>query len=385
MVCTEKNPVPPIRGGAVQTYMQETAERLAHQHRITVLGVADADLPSNQDLQGVSYVRVPRGSGTLHDYTAAVVEYLKAHTFDLIHLFNRPRLVLPLRAVAPDARLILSLHNDMFEAAKIPPADAEQVIAEVEALVCVSNYVGQRVVTLYPEAQPKTHTIYSGVDLHRFTPRWTDRAEAASQSLRTQYRMGKEPVILFVGRLSRKKGADLLLQAMTRVAQQYPNAVLILVGSKWYGENKITDYVAYIRAMAERSPIRVISTGFVPPQQIEQWFWTGDLLVCSSQWQEPLARVHYEAMATGLPIVTTDRGGNAEVVQGLGNGIIVSEPEDPNSFADAILKLLANPQLREQMGQRGRALAEERFGWDRVTQEIRSLWEHAPVTVESFG
>lgn len=380
MICTEKNPVPPIRGGAVQTYIYETAEQLARHHQVTVLGVQDPELPTTQEIQGVSYVRVPRGNGTLNEYAYAVVNFLKERRFDLIHIFNRPRLVLPIRGVAPNARLILSLHNDMFETAKIPQAEAEKALDELEALVCVSNYVGKRVATLYPQAQPKLQTIYSGVDLNQFAPRWSQRAEKTRKALRSQHGIGKGPVVLFVGRLSPKKGADVLLQAMALVARKQTNASLVLVGSKWYGDNKVSDYVAYVRALAARSPARVVSTGFVLPQEIEQWFWTGDLLVCASQWQEPLARVHYEAMAAGLPIVTTDRGGNAEVVKGFGNGTVVATPEEPSAFAKEILAILGDSRLQEQMGKRGRSLAEERFSWGRVVKEIRSVWERSPAT-----
>jgi len=51
----------------------------------------------------------------------------------------------------------------------------------------------------------------------------------------------------------------------------------------------------------------------------------GDIFVCASQWNEPLARIHYEAMAAGLPIITTDRGGNAEIFEDNVNGIIIKD------------------------------------------------------------
>lgn len=374
MICTEKNPVPPIRGGAVQTYIQETAQRLAGHHKITVLGVADPELPTEQELQGVSYVRVPRGNGTLKEYESAITDYLRERHYDIIHIFNRPLLVLPVRSAAPNARLILSMHNDMFELAKIAPAEAEGALEQLERIICVSNYVGSRIATLYPQAGPKLQTIYSGVDLDRFAPRWSGRAAATRKALWSQHRIKKGPVILFVGRLSPKKGADVLLHAMAIVARQYASASLILVGSKWYGSEKVTDYVAYLRALAARSPAAVVSTGFVQQSEVQHWFWASDLLVCASQWQEPLARVHYEAMAAGLPIVTTDRGGNAEVVRGLDNGMVVDAPNDPKALAQPILKLAGDSSLRDSLGRRGRALAEERFGWDRVVGEILAAW-----------
>ena len=54
--------------------------------------------------------------------------YLESHSFDLIHIFNRPRLVLPVRNVAPKAKITLSMHNDMFNPEKINPEEANAAL-----------------------------------------------------------------------------------------------------------------------------------------------------------------------------------------------------------------------------------------------------------------
>ncbi|MFZ5827514.1 MAG: glycosyltransferase family 4 protein [Bacillota bacterium] len=375
LICTEKLPVPPVRGGAIQTYIAAIAPQLARNHSVTVLGVSDPELPDRETRDGVTYVRIPGGS--FPRFQAGVEEFLKTEgkRYQLIHIFNRPKMVLPVRKAAPKARLILSLHNEMFRPGKIEPDEAKKVIAAVERIITVSDFIGKGVEALYPSAKGKWRTIYSGVDLSRFAPVWTSEARRMRSRLRSQHELGDGPVILFVGRLSPKKGADIVVRAMEEVARKHSDANLVLVGSKWYGEDRISDYVAYVRALADRAPLKVHTTGFVPADEVHHWFSAGDLFVCASQWEEPLARVHYEAMASGLPIITTARGGNPEVVRGQGNGIVVEEPENPSAFAKAITKLLGDSRLRAEMGRRGRALSEERFGWDRVVREIRSVWE----------
>lgn len=375
LICTEKLPVPPVRGGAIQTYIAAIAPHLTRNHSVTVLGVSDPELPDRETRESVNYVRISGGS--FPRYQAGVVEFLKTQgkRYDLIHIFNRPRMVLPVRKAAPKARLILSLHNEMFRPGKIEPEEAEGVIAAVERIVTVSDFIGKGVEALYPSAKGKWRTIYSGVDLSRFAPVWTAEAKRMRSRLRAEHQLGDGPVVLFVGRLSPKKGADIVVRAMKEVSRRYPDASLVLVGSKWYGEDRISDYVAYLRALADRAAVKVHTTGFVPADEVHRWFSAGDLFVCASQWEEPLARVHYEAMASGLPIITTARGGNPEVVRLHGNGFVVEEPEDPSAFARPINKLLGDSRLRAEMGRRGRAMAEERFGWDRVIREIRSVWE----------
>lgn len=180
---------------------------------------------------------------------------------------------------------------------------------------------------------------------------------------------------MFVGRLTPKKGADILVRAMNELSAYKSDIALVLVGGSWYGVDKISDYVAYVRALADRSPIPVITTGYVAAENIHHWFWAGDIFVCPSQWEEPLARVHYEAMAAGLPFVTTKRGGNAEVIIG-GNGLLVEEPENPQSFATQLKQLLSSRDLQRRMGNSGRQLAEQRFTWERVAREVLDVWRN---------
>lgn len=372
MIVTEKLPVPPVRGGAIQTYVSAVASHLSKAFDLTILGVTDEQLPEREQREGVTYVRVP--GGDLETYRNGVVAFLQNNRFDLIHIFNRPRMVLPVRAAAPDARLVLSMHNDMFLAHKIDPEEAALAVGELERIVTVSDYVGRTIAAMYPEAQGKLRTIYSGVDLSRFAPVWSPEARRTGDSLRSTHGLGGRKVILSVGRLSPKKGADVVVRAMPEVARRHPDAALVLVGSKWYGEDKLSDYVTYVRSLADRAPIPVVTTGFVAADQVHQWFCAGDLFVCASQWEEPLARVHYEAMASGLPIITTARGGNPEVVQGQGNGLVVASPDDPMAFAEAINSLLSDGARRKEMGRTGRRLAEENYGWSRVAREIGEVW-----------
>ncbi|MFD2168748.1 glycosyltransferase family 4 protein [Tumebacillus lipolyticus] len=370
MICTEKLPVPPVRGGAIQTYIAGIAPELSLQHDITILGITDPSLPNSERLGRIQFERVPGKQFDL--YAENVAGFLQGKHYDLIHVFNRPRLIGPVRQMAPRSRIVLSMHNDMFTPDKISPEDAQTAINEVERIVTVSDYVGNAIAALYPSAQPKLRTIYSGVDLGRYAK--TSEANAIRHQLRSEHGISDKKVILFVGRLSPKKGADILVRSMQQVAQRHSDAALVIVGGKWYSDNEISDYVAYVRALAARSPVPVVTTGYVAADQVHHWFHAGDLFVCASQWEEPLARVHYEAMAAELPIVTTARGGNPEVISLGQNGLLIETPEDPNAFGEKISMLLSDTGKMRMMGQQGRKLAEQRFGFSRVIREILEVW-----------
>lgn len=373
MICTEKLPVPNIRGGAIQTYIGGVAPQLGQQHRLTIVGRSDPELPDAEIVDGIRYVRVP-SDGLFEQYAEGVIGFLsqQGEHYDIIHIFNRPRLVLPVRSIAPASRIILSMHNDMFHPAKIHPEEGSAAVEQTERIITISNYIGQEIVRYHPHAAPKLRTIYSGVDLSLFAP-WmeSDYARNERNSLRAQNQLEAKKVILFVGRLSRNKGPHVLVKAMSHL--KHSDAALVVVGGAWYSDNKVSDYIAYVRALADRSPLPVITTGYVQSGDIHRWFSAADVFVCTSLWDEPLARVHYEAMAAGLPFLTTARGGNPEVLLN-DNGLLITDPENPLEYAEKLNHLLSNMEASRQMGLRGRRLAEQRFVWPRVAQEILEVW-----------
>ncbi|MBO8142766.1 MAG: glycosyltransferase family 4 protein [Firmicutes bacterium] len=369
-VCTEKLPVPAARGGAIQTYIEAVAPRIAREHRVTVFGIADPDLPSLEDDGRLRYVRLL--ASDRKTYYKGVRQELSRGRFDLVQVFNRPKYVPMLRQAAMTSRFVLSVHNDMFAPEKLSPAEALECIDAVEAIVAISRFIAGKIASLYPSAAPKLRTIYSGVDWDRFAPN-----EAPAP--RDQLGLGDRPVVLYVGRLVDKKGAHILLQAMPAILARRPDAVLVVVGSKRYGRNETDKYVRSLLAYAweHLPPGSVRFAGFVPPQRVHAYFQTADVFVCPSQWEEPLSRTVYEAMAAGVPIVTSSRGGLPEVVRTGENGIVVDDFADPAAYAAAVADLLTDPHRARRMGQRGRELARQLFAWDRVARDLLALYAAA--------
>lgn len=375
MICTEKLPVPNIRGGAIQTYIGGVSQLLSKHHKITIISRSDPDLANDEVVNGIRYVRF-ESQGLLDTYLQGIIPFLDRNEerYDLIHIFNRPKSVLPVSSVQPDSRIILSMHNDMFTPLKLSKQEGNAVIERVDTIITISNYIGAALCKYYPQAESKIRTIYSGVDLSKFAP-WKMSASALKdrESIRSQYNLGSKKIILFVGRLSRNKGPHVLVRAMSEV--KHKDAVLVVVGAAWYSDDTISDYIAYLRALAEKSPIPVVTTGYVQAHDVHKWFCAADLFVCTSLWEEPLARVHYEAMAAGLPLITTARGGNPEVIRN-NNGVIIRNPEEPSEYADHINNLLSNINASRQMGLQGRQLVEDNFTWNHVASQILSVWNY---------
>jgi len=370
LVCTEKLPVPCLRGGAIQTYIDGILPYLRRKHEIVVFSVTDPNLPDREVRNSIQYERFAPGNSEM--YYQAVAKFVAGETFDWIIFYNRPK-YLPIVASASKSRFLLSMHNEMFHANKIDPDLARSCLERVEKVVTVSKFIADGIAHLFPEYQHKLQPIYAGVDLERFQPRWLLGAIERRAALLATYGLEDKKVVLFVGRLSEKKGPHVLLSAFAQVVEQHPSAVLLIVGSKWYGNNEENQYVRNLKKQAKSLGDSVRLLGFIPQAKIHDYFLLGDIFVCASQWQEPLARVHYEAMATGLCTITTPRGGNPEVIIPGKNGFLVTDYQNPDAFATQINYLLSNLELAENMGRNGRHLSEMHYGWHRVASDILKI------------
>lgn len=379
-ICTEMLPSPAIRGGAIQVLIDGVAPIISKQHQLTIFSVSDPDLPEQQVKGGVRYIRVDR-----QQYYRNVVRKLREMEgqFDVIHVFNRPSYLPFYKAAYPGARFVLSLHNEMFKLEKLTDLEGKMVVSAVSRIVTVSDFIGRTVTSRFPVARSKVRTLYSGADPKRFRPLWTQGARLVKKRMKRKLGIENKQVLLFVGRLSDKKGPHLLIQALNSLKDKHKNLVLVIVGSKWFGVDEETSYTRWMQKLSEPVKDRLIFTGWTPYHQIPDYFMMGDIFVCASQWQEPLARVHYEAMAAGLPIITTNRGGNAEVIKGLGNGIVIDRYNHPQEFVKWIDYLLTNPGVARSMGEKGRALVESKYNFTRVARELIDTYQGAlksPVT-----
>jgi glycosyltransferase involved in cell wall biosynthesis len=170
-----------------------------------------------------------------------------------------------------------------------------------------------------------------------------------------------------IGDVIPRKGAHYLVAALPRIIAAAPDTRLVLVGS--LGPD---DYVQGIRATARRMAVapRVIMTGH--RDDVDQVMAALDVCVLPSV-DEPLGMSVLEAMAAGVPVVASDVGGLPECLGHGRTGILVP-PADSNALAEAIIRLLGNPQQRRELGEDGRKWVHERFSAESQTPRIEAVF-----------
>lgn len=369
-ICTDRGPCPPVKGGAIQLLISKVAPLLAKTHEVTVFSITDPVLSKRETVDGVDYERYEQGQ-----FYQLVCKRVQEKGFDIIQAYNRPGWIPSLREAAPDTKVLLSLHNLVYETIKVEREHAERGIREADRILTVSRFVAEDTAKKFPNASEKIQVLYTGVDLDEYAPIWTMKGKQWRKQIRSHYNIGtQDPVLLFVGRLVSAKGCHLVLRAMKEILSFHEKAKLLIVGSKWYADDSTSAYIEELQMLSRQMSDSVIFTSYVPVNEIPKYFAAADLFICPSQWKEPLARVHYEAMAAGLPIITTRRGGNHEVVQNGENGIVIKEYKEPKKFSEAATKLLGNPKLAEKMGKLGQKKAEETYNFERVASDLVSIY-----------
>ncbi|WP_223700657.1 glycosyltransferase family 4 protein [Sutcliffiella deserti] len=376
IICTEKLPAPAIKGGAIQMMIDGITPFLRKRYELTIFSVTDPELPDREMVNEVQYIRFPRS-----EYRHHVAKELTQHQFDVIHICNRPKNVLLYKAASPESKFVLSLHNEMFAHRKLSDEDGQKVVDTVSAITTVSNFIKNTVVERFPEAEAKIRVVYSGVDLSSYPLRHSKEGKQIRENFRRRYQLEEKKVVLFVGRLSKSKGPHLLIEAMEQLLKKHDNIVLLVVGGKWFSDNGMNKYVYSLYKQALSFKDKIIFTQYIPAHYIHEAFLAGDVFVCSSQWNEPLARVHYEAMAAGIPVITTNRGGNAEVILDKFNGLIIEDYTNHLAFTKAIDYILTEPELSGWMCHKGRQFIEMNFTYQHVANRFGSLYDNISYAI----
>ncbi|WP_376793117.1 glycosyltransferase [Thermoflexus sp.] len=223
---------------------------------------------------------------------------------------------------------------------------------------------------LYVETSPhlrafrdKCRIVPLGID----TARFLSASPEAARALRASWCSAPHrPHVLFVGRLRYYKGIDTLLHALAHL----PNVHATIVGTgpmerPW-------------RALARDLKLldRVHFLGEVPDPELPLVYHAADLFVLpASARAEAFGTVLLEAMAAGLPVVTTEIGTGTSWVVGEAGWII--PPRDPGALAEAIREILGQPERARARGQRGRERVQAEFTLEKMAQNVLAIYEEA--------
>lgn len=366
-------PIPAVQGGAVEN-LTDFYLAYNHEHRlhdITVYSIANEAVQGHpaltSDVNHYEYFEVKtfmakldkkltvllHGEGyyfdTIQYYLYRAIWRMRKAHFDVIVVENRPGYIPTLRKMFPKARIVLHLHNDIVS---VGMPEAHQLYADADRILTVSDFIAGRVRTLCAN-DTKCRTVYNGIDLHRFSPGQTANAK------RRDYGLSDDDfVLVFLGRVIKEKGIRELIDTLN-VLKDYPRIKLLVMGSSFYANARNDSmFISELKELAKQlPPDRLIFTGYVPYTDVPAMLSLADVAVLPSIWEEPLGLTCLEAMATGLPVITTIRGGIPETVSPDSGILLPVDDHLVDALAQSILQLYNHPEQRQQMGLAGQRAA----------------------------
>ena len=278
---------------------------------------------------------------------------LQAEAYDLIHLHEPMMPALPLTVL----RHSRTVNVGTFHAFRNTPLTyfygkpiLRPFFRKLHGHIAVSEAARDFVGEYFPA---EYRIIPNGIDYERFQRRYP----------RLEHLAEDRPTVLFVGRLEKRKGLRFLLRAWPEVLRRHPEARLVVVG-------RGRPLEGYRRFAARQgwSPKDVVFAGYVSDEDLPRYYQACDVFCAPNTGQESFGIVLLEAMAAGAPIVASDIPGYRDVLSDGEQGLLV-EPKNSGALADAVSRLLSNPELRATMRRAGQDKARA-YDWPRVATQV---------------
>ena len=358
------NDFPPKVGG-IQTYLWELWRRLPPES-FAVLTSAHPDAAAFDAAQPFRVERVPQRVLLPTGRLAATARRLAAEIHARFAVLDP---ALPLGAVGPRLGLPYLVVGHGAEIA-IPGRvlAARGALARVLDASAGAVAGGEYVAAELRRAAGGTLDVCSvapGVDTDRFVPVPPERKPAIRRGLGLPEH---GPLVVSVGRLVPRKGADVLVDAAARIRRDHPELTVAIAGGGREREHLER------QAVRRRAPIRFL--GKVPDERLPDLYACADVFAAPNRtrWggleQEGFGIVYVEAAACAVPQVAGDNGGVAEAVVHGETGLLVEHPGDADSVAGAIGRLLDDPVLAGRLGRRGRERAVACFAYPVLAQRL---------------
>jgi glycogen(starch) synthase len=230
-------------------------------------------------------------------------------------------------------------------------------------VICCSQATSGELTSGLQVPADKVCVVPNGVDPARL--QCADRPKELA-AFRARWAGSREKIVLFVGRLVREKGVEVLIEAMPEVIAAHPEAKLVVAGGGWQGHLRE-------RAAGLGLGHKVAFTGFLPEEDLPRLYAVADVVALPSLY-EPFGIVALEAMAAGVPLVTSDIGGFREVVRHRQTGL-QTWANNPHSLAWGINLVLSDPALANRLRRAARREVEQRFQWDGIARQTLAIYQ----------
>ncbi|NLP36411.1 MAG: glycosyltransferase family 4 protein [Firmicutes bacterium] len=375
---------PPRVVGGLARHVHELSVALqAGGTQVDVITVDENPVsPETEIVQGVRVWRTRPYHLTPRDFISGILQmnlamlekalslFLQGYDYDVIHAHDW-LVAYAARAVkhAVKRPLVATIHATEYGRNRGLHTDEQRYISDVEwwltyeawKVICCSQYMFHELKRIFQLPTDKIAIIPNGVEPEQF------RLKRSESKIRDRYAAPEEKIIFFVGRLVQEKGIHLLLEAAPKILAAEPKAKFIIAGKGPALEN--------LRWQARKSGLEksFYFTGYIDDLTRNALYQAAAVAVFPSLY-EPFGIVALEAMAANVPVVVSDTGGLAEIVEHGVNGL-KCYPGNAESLADQIITLLKDQVYAKQLVRRARQMVEKTYAWQEIAKQTRNIYQ----------
>lgn len=344
-------PVPAVKGGAVSTLIESILRVNEKEGKVSfhVFTIGDKEsVSASRKYPKTTFINLyhhhwiaffdkffPKKQYIRKLYVIAkAISYLKRNDFDAVVLQNSGYLLKIFRnkklLEKYKGKLYYHLHNDI-------PTNADKKVMKQCLFILISDYLRKRVIKLCgQEVKNRLITVKNGINIHKFSQQLTP---IEKENLRRKLNIKpQQNVLIFTGRIVPEKGIKELLLALE--AMNDNNIVLLVIGSTNFGASDCSLFEKEIQEKCEKMADRVRFTGFIHNDELWKYYQLADVAVLPSVWEEPAGLTMIEAVASGVPVVSTISGGIPEYISANCAILVKRDAKLIFSLAEAIRKIL---------------------------------------------
>ncbi len=356
------------RGGAERVIETQVlgADRRTFEHLVCSLTVGGDMIDRISNAGARVFLLKKRHRGDLTAVTK-LAGLIRREQIDLLHLHNASGVfwgTLGQIASGTHVPIVQTLHNP-YEPSALPwlyRVSYPRFTRRAARVVCVSDRVRQSVAAHVPSAAAKLVEVPNGIRLQDY-----DKPHAC-EACRAQFKLSPGAKLIgTVGRLVPVKNHTLLIEAFAGVRQKVSEACLAIAG-----DGDLRDALA---AYAADLGVSECFSLVHETQKIDYFYGALDVF-CLSSDSEGMPLTLLEALAYGVPVVSTDVGGIGEVIEDGRTGYLVPKGSAAG-LAERIVELLTNPAKAAEIAANGRAMVHERFPTEKMVKAVEAVYEEA--------
>lgn len=352
-------PVPAVKGGAVEqlaTFLADENEKF-HKMDITFVSVYDElAVESSKEYKNSKFIYIPMElkeekyeyasvDNALAEYTNKVEEAIKDKKFDYVIIQGgRKEHLVP---SVPFEKCITYLHGPKIE---------HGLHEYYKAILVVSHFIANCYYEQTDTPKECVIPLENAIHLEDFSKKISKEEKS---EIRKKYNISEDDIVInFCGRTIPEKGIKELIQAFKQM-KNVSKCKLLIMGNCNYAKQVRTPFEEELFRLSEELKDRIIFTGYIANKELYKIHNISDVAVIPSIFEEPFGLTVIEAMASGLPLITSDAGAIPDIVDD-NNAIIVKRNDDfVSNLSNTLDKLVCDKDLREKMGKHSEELVQD--------------------------